>query len=117
MRNREKVSNGTYSIVYSPVTFQSNQQNGVREIVSLGISIPNVCEIISSDLGKKILKLQYWSSKLQQTSTFCPETETFANFGEILSDFSFELLKFQPEDWDDEEDGEWTLPTIINKFF
>ncbi|KAI3510606.1 hypothetical protein L1887_17733 [Cichorium endivia] len=23
----------------------------------------------------------------------------------------------QPEDWDDEEDGEWTVPTIINKFF
>ncbi|KAI3507993.1 hypothetical protein L1887_22992 [Cichorium endivia] len=23
----------------------------------------------------------------------------------------------QLEDWDDEEDGEWTLPTIINKFF
>ncbi|KAI3508107.1 hypothetical protein L1887_23109 [Cichorium endivia] len=23
----------------------------------------------------------------------------------------------QKEDWDDEEDGEWTVPTIINKFF
>ncbi|KAI3509065.1 hypothetical protein L1887_24091 [Cichorium endivia] len=23
----------------------------------------------------------------------------------------------KPEDWDDEEDGEWTVPTIINKFF
>lgn len=23
-------------------------------------------------------------------------------------------LLFQPEDWDDEEDGEWTAPTIPN---
>ncbi|KAI3499787.1 hypothetical protein L1887_35597 [Cichorium endivia] len=29
-----------------------------------------------------------------------------------------ECLTFdQKEDWDDEEDGEWTVPTIINKFF
>lgn len=24
------------------------------------------------------------------------------------------VLLFQPEDWDDEEDGEWTAPTIAN---
>jgi hypothetical protein len=24
------------------------------------------------------------------------------------------VLLFQPEDWDDEEDGEWTAPTIPN---
>ncbi|KAI3504187.1 hypothetical protein L1887_32732 [Cichorium endivia] len=29
-----------------------------------------------------------------------------------------ECLTFdQKEEWDDEEDGEWTVPTIINKFF
>ncbi|KAI3518685.1 hypothetical protein L1887_07495 [Cichorium endivia] len=26
-------------------------------------------------------------------------------------------MRRPPEDWDDEEDGEWTVPTIINKFF
>lgn len=27
---------------------------------------------------------------------------------------SWQLIDFQPEDWDDEEDGEWTAPTIAN---
>lgn len=28
--------------------------------------------------------------------------------------FDYNEVKLQPEDWDDEEDGEWTVPTIPN---
>lgn len=51
------IANRTDSIVYSGVTFQSNQmmQNVVRGIASSGISIPNVREIVLSDILNPIV--------------------------------------------------------------
>ncbi|KAI3524280.1 hypothetical protein L1887_02933 [Cichorium endivia] len=57
------------------------------------------------------------SGKIMEERKKVDSLYTFTELPEVIQHQDSGSKCKKPEDWDDEEDGEWTVPRIINKFF